>query len=221
MGLVAETVGTPGPAPVHPVRRMALTMFAIFGLILMILAACSGFVRDANSKVITDAGVHTVAATALAQLSATPATALSQWTGTWGPMLNEFGDVLLRVSGVAVKTDFEIAALVKAMTLTATPLSLQQLVTGLGFENVVVGTSGLDILNATNPIGTNVFVGGGGTDFMTGGAKQDIYVVGDSFGNDYITETGGYGSQSGDRLRFATSAVNDNGETQRKPRLAA
>jgi hypothetical protein len=56
-------------------------------------------------------------ARALQQLSTTPATALTQWTTNWGPMLDAFSDVLVRSNGIGVANDntqIDANAMIKA-----------------------------------------------------------------------------------------------------------
>jgi trimeric autotransporter adhesin len=145
---------------------------------------------------------------ALQQLSTTPATALTQWTTNWGPMLDAFSDVLVRSNGIGVHTDYEVASLVRAMTLTPTALTLVQLVGGLHLDGVIIGTAGNDSLTDDSVRDTTTFVGDAGNDTMSGGYHQDVYVFGSNFGQDTIIETGGAGT-SGDRIRFSTLNASD------------
>ncbi|MEA2879899.1 MAG: hypothetical protein QOF14_5095, partial [Hyphomicrobiales bacterium] len=140
-------------------------------------------------------------AVAIAQLSSNPATALTEWNTSWGPELATFADSLVRHDGQAIRADFEVQSLVRALDATTSPLDLTQLASGLGLTGVQVGTSGNDSLARGTATGLQVYVGGAGNDSFTGGVGQDVYVFGEGFGQDtiYDSESG----QSGDRIRLA------------------
>ena len=66
----------------------------------------------------------------------------------WGPMLATFADALLRHDGQAIRADFEVQSLVRALDATTSPLDLAQLASGLGLTGVQIGTTGNDSLVA-------------------------------------------------------------------------
>ena len=172
---------------------------------------------DANADVFKAASVNTVSdvfKAVIAKLSTVPATALTQWNTNWGPMTAKLLDIMQRPSattpgltpsaGVIVKADYAVASLVHALSTAASPLTLQQLIAGLGYSNTAVGTTGADALTRSPAEGMQVFVGDGGNDTLTGGAGQDVYVFGNNFGVDTIIDREAFGAESGDRIRFAT-----------------
>jgi len=144
---------------------------------------------------------------AIQQLSADPATAAPQWGSHWGPLLAGYTKALVRADGITARADYAVQSLVRALDGITAPLSLAQLVGGLGFENVHVGTAGADTLGRVGS-GLNVYVGEGGNDTITGGYGQDVYVYGRDFGEDTITDQEG-AMEMGDRIRFATLTAND------------
>ena len=139
---------------------------------------------------------------AIQNLSSTPATALAEWNDSWGPLLSESSGMLVRSNGVAVRSDFQVASLVRALSQISSPLSLAQLAAGLAIANIIIGTQGNDALARGSAEGTQVFVGEAGNDTLTGGADQDVYVFGSGFGQDTIVDVEAPGKESGDRIRF-------------------
>jgi Ca2+-binding RTX toxin-like protein len=138
---------------------------------------------------------------AIGQLSQDPQTALAQWNTNWGPLMAELGDNLDRADHMNVKTDYAVSSLVAALDDTSSPLTLSQLVDGLGLSGVVVGTDGNDTLSRDTGTGLKVYVGGAGNDAINGGSGQDVYVYGRDFGQDVINDSEKL--ESGDRLRLA------------------
>ena len=145
---------------------------------------------------------------ALQTLSTDPATALSQWTTNWGPIFKDLAAAMVRSDTNIVKNDYTVMSLVRAMDGLTQPLTLAQLVTGIGLPNVSVGTSGADSFSYTGTgLDAIVMVGGGGNDTLTGSGGQTIYVVGQNFGQDTIIDLDP--AAMGDRIRFALHSQND------------
>ncbi|MDX2157687.1 MAG: calcium-binding protein [Hyphomicrobiaceae bacterium] len=146
---------------------------------------------------------------AIATLPTDPTAAAAAWNGLYGPMIAEFMEALVRHDGNATRADFAVKSLLAALEGAASPLSLAQLVTGLGFEGVHIGTAGNDAIVRGTGRDTQIYVGGAGNDTLTGGAGQDVYVFGSGFGIDTIYDAEAGGRDSGDRLRFATLNQSD------------
>ena len=113
-------------------------------------------------------------------------------------------DMLIRSNGIPVRSDFQVASLVRALSQISSPLSLVQLAAGLAIANIIIGTQGDDALARGSADGTQIFVGDAGNDTLTGGSGQDVYVFGSDFGQDTIVDAEVPGKESGDRIRFAT-----------------
>jgi len=142
-------------------------------------------------------------------LSPDAATAETEWNDTFGPLMAEFANALVRSDGINVYVDYAISSIVTALNTTTAPLSLSQLVAGMGYADVAIGTAAGESLSRTTDATTFVFVGDDGNDTLTGGAGQDVYVFGDTFGNDTIIDAEAQGTESGDRIRFATLTANE------------
>ena len=146
-------------------------------------------------------------------LSADQATASADWTGLWGPALDGMTDSLTRADGIDARPDFIAGQLVRALDNTSAtavhPLTLGELATGLGLEDIIIGTGGADALSRAVDDNLTVFVGDAGNDTLTGGAGQDVYVFGENFGQDTVIDAEIAGFQSGDRLRFVHLNVED------------
>ncbi|UZE48465.1 hypothetical protein ONR75_27305 [Rhodopseudomonas sp. P2A-2r] len=138
---------------------------------------------------------------AIAQLSADPATALADWNANWAPAMVAYGSALVRQQGQEILTDYEVQGLVRALDGTNSPLTLAQLVAGLGLTGVTIGTAGSDTLARGSATGPQVYVAGAGNDTITGGSGQDVFVFGRNFGQDDIFDSE-YGV-NGDRIRLA------------------
>jgi Ca2+-binding RTX toxin-like protein len=138
----------------------------------------------------------------LALLPSDHTAALTAWNTDWAPMLANFAEALTRSDQNTVKVDYAIANLVRALDGTNIPLSLTELVGGLGYSGVQIGTAAGEQMSR-NAGGMQVYVAGGGNDTITGGAGQDVYVFGRNFGQDTVIDAEGGNRQSGDRLRFA------------------
>lgn len=142
-----------------------------------------------------------------ALLPGTAPAALAAWDDHWAPMLAALNDAMVRADKNLVRDDFVVMSLISAMEGQSQPLSLSELVEGLGLQNVVIGSAGADTLTRANATGAVVFVGGAGNDTMTGSAGQSIYVFGSNFGQDLIIDSDG--GEMGDRIRFASHTVED------------
>ena len=138
---------------------------------------------------------------AIAQLSTTPATALTQWNTNWAPILAGLRKIFIRADSNSVKADFEVASLVRALDGTTPALTLAQLLNGLGLSDAIIGTTGNDTLERGTTNGLKIYVGGAGDDRITGGIGQDVYIYGRNFGRDTIVDN--EGRESGDRIRLA------------------
>jgi len=140
-------------------------------------------------------------AAAIGLLPSDAPSAAVAWSTSFGPMLAAFGDALVRADGNAVRADYAVQSLVRAIDETASPLSLDQLVASLNLTGVHVGTSGNDSIGRDSATGLQTYVGGAGNDNFTGGAGQDVYVFGREFGQDTIYDS--EGGANGDRIRLA------------------
>src|SRR5262249_54323964 len=89
----------------------------------------------------------------------------------------------------------------------ASPLTFDELVSGLGMTGVHVGTAGGDALTRSEGSGLQVYVGGAGNDTFTTGGGQDVYVFGRGFGQDTIFDSA-FG-EPGDRIRLALYTADD------------
>jgi Ca2+-binding RTX toxin-like protein len=129
--------------------------------------------------------------------------ALNAWGDWWGPMLADFAQGLTRLDQNTVRADYAVANLVRALDGLNPSLSLAELVNGLGYTGIRIGTAAGEQIARGSAGGLQVYVAGGGNDTITGGAAQDVYVFGRNFGQDIILDAEGGNRQSGDRLRFA------------------
>jgi Ca2+-binding RTX toxin-like protein len=93
---------------------------------------------------------------AIAQLSSMPSAALADWTTNWGPALAAYTNALLRHDNQAIRTDFAVQSLVRAFDGTTPALTLTQLVAGLAFTGVQIGTDGNDTLARGSATGLQV-----------------------------------------------------------------
>jgi Ca2+-binding RTX toxin-like protein len=107
-----------------------------------------------------------------------------------------------------VREDYVAAQLAAAMDGIVQPLSYAQLAGGLGIENLRLGTNADDALARAGASGMAVFVAeGGGTDVLTGGSGQDVYIFGRTVGHASITDN--EAKPAGDRIRFAFLTPDD------------
>ena len=111
----------------------------------------------------TATGVADALNAAILTLSATAATALTQWNTSWGPLFNELFDSTDRLDKNIVRTDYAVQSLVKALDGTTTALTLPQFVSGLGLTGVNIGGTGVDVMTRTTISDLQVYVGGGAT----------------------------------------------------------
>ena len=143
----------------------------------------------------------------IGQLAMMPDTALDLWNNNWAPLLAELDDTIYRIDGIQVKTDYVIQSLIRAVDGLTSPLTMQELVNGLGLTGVQLGTVGADTLSRGTDLGLKVYVGGSGNDTLNGGIGQDVYVYGRNFGQDVINDS--EKNESGDRVRFACYGPQD------------
>ena len=166
-------------------------------------AAADHFVA-ATADTLTDAY-----AAAIAALPSDAGQAGASWADLWGPALAAWANALVRADGVEARTDYEVQSLLRALDTTASPLTLTELVAGLGLPNVHLGGAGDDMLARSEDKARMVYVAGAGDDQITGGFGQDVYVFGRDFGQDVILDGEGRGRQSGDRIRLALHTADD------------
>jgi Ca2+-binding RTX toxin-like protein len=137
----------------------------------------------------------------LATLPADPAAALAVWQG-WAPLLGVLAEGMRRFDANVVRDDYAAAQLLSAMDRVAQPLGFAELAGTLGFQNLRLGTAGDDALARGGASGTAVYVAtGGGTDTLTGGGGQDVYIFGRQIGQAVIDDN--EARAGGDRIRFA------------------
>ncbi|MEO7178944.1 MAG: calcium-binding protein, partial [Allosphingosinicella sp.] len=140
-------------------------------------------------------------------LPSDPAAALAEWQG-WAPLLGAMAEGMRRPDANLVRSDYVAAQLVAAMDGIVQPLSFAQLAGALGIENLRLGTAGDDALARAGAPGMAVFVAeGGGTDTLTGGSGQDVYIFGRDIGHATIVDV--EANPAGDRIRFAFLTLGD------------
>jgi Ca2+-binding RTX toxin-like protein len=143
----------------------------------------------------------------LADLPSDPAAALAEWQG-WAPLLGAMAEGMRRSDANLVRGDYVAAQLLAGMDGVAQPLSYSQLAGALGIDNLRLGTAGNDALTRGSASDTAVYVlQGGGTDSVTGGSGQDVYVFGRDIGHATITDV--EAKPAGDRIRFAFLTPSD------------
>jgi Ca2+-binding RTX toxin-like protein len=168
----------------------------------------SGFTFDKGSDELRATSATSLSDTLVkifAQLSTVSATAQTQWNTSWAPLLTAFVDAAVRLDTNAVRSDFVVASLMRAMDGRTNALTLKNFVDGLALQNVQFGTSGNDNLNRTGN-DMVIMVGDAGNDNYDGSGGQTVYVFGKGFGQDVITDVDA--GAFGDRIRFAL--LNDN-----------
>ncbi|WP_199084622.1 calcium-binding protein [Bosea sp. ASV33] len=150
----------------------------------------------------TQSAVNQIVVSILSQLPSSQPAASTAWHETWAPALVAFANATTRSDGNLVLNDYIIQSLVIALDVVPTPLSLGELVAGLGIEGIHIGTSAADTLarDVTGPR-TQIYIGGQGDDRLEGGAGQDVFVFGRDIGHDTIVDT--EFTSNGDRIRFA------------------
>ncbi|MGB9365778.1 MAG: Ig-like domain-containing protein [Xanthobacteraceae bacterium] len=73
-------------------------------------------------------------------------------------------------------------------TVSATVVSIGQVINGGNGKDTIVGTAGDDTINGGN--GKDSITGGAGNDILTGGNGADTFIFGPGFGDDTITDFG-------------------------------
>ncbi|HEX8240488.1 MAG TPA: calcium-binding protein [Allosphingosinicella sp.] len=137
----------------------------------------------------------------LEDLPSDPAAALAQWQ-SWAPLLGAMAEGMRRFDSNMVRGDYVAAQIAAAMDGIAQPLSFAQLAGALGIDNIRTGTAGNDALARAGASGTAVYLAeGGGTDSLTGGSGQDVYIFGRTIGHATINDN--EPKPAGDRIRFA------------------
>jgi hypothetical protein len=130
---------------------------------------------------------------------------LNTWQSVWAPILQQLHEGLTRADGIAVKNDFVAQSLMQAVTDSGTAFALTDVVAGLGLPSVQVAGAGVSALTrqASGQLDSPpaVYMVTGGQDItLTGGVGQDVFLLGQNFGNvTIIDEDAG---QQGDRIRF-------------------
>lgn len=174
---------------------------------LLFQAQFSGYLSDISYD--ADEGVFNAAAgnpTALADtftnflaaLPADPVAAEQMWSGTFGPALSAAITIMKRHDGINMRSDFVTGQLVKAHDASIHNVSLGELVTGLGLDNVIVDGP----YQRGSAEGVLVYVGTAGNDTFQGGNAQDVYVFDTVIGHDTIVDAETGHTPWGDRLRF-------------------
>ncbi len=209
--LVRRDAGVPDPTPAP---ELAASWSAILDKEAARLAmqgplksVFAGLTYDANSDMFRASTAQSLAdafKAAVQALSATAATAQTQWTTIYAPLLSAVANDTVRADGNPVLTDYLIQSMITGLEGVTSSLSLTQLVAGLNLPNVSIGTAGADTMSRTaHSSDMQVYVGGAGNDTLNGGVGQDVYVFGSSFGQDTIIDIDGRFA-TGDRIRFAT-----------------
>ena len=186
---------------------MATIRLAIQGPLSSVFSEVNfDFTKDRLNSANNDTLVSAYKA-AISQLPGNQDDALIEWNGKWSPLFSVIAENLRRADGFDVKDDYVVQSLVKTLSTTSSPLSLEQLVNGLGIEGVVFGTSSSDNLTRDASGGLRVYLPEAGDDTITGGAGQDVYVFTEGFGQDVVVDQ--ERGESGDRIRFATLSKDD------------